>query len=104
MLYGPNRCNSRNVLASKPPLLASRAGPVDRSDLVSGVVGCAVVLRGGGVSVDMTLLLGVSDDDPVRLVAPSELGAGDLSALPVLAVHSFLSDEVGGAKEAFVAF
>ena len=64
---------------------------------------CRYPLR-RGVPVDMALLLGVSDDDPVQLVAPSELGAGDLSALPVLAVHSFLSDEVGGAKEAFVAF
>ena len=84
-------------------MLASRAGPVDRSDLVSGVVGCAVVLRGGGVSVDMTLLLGVSDDDPVELSAPSELGPAELGALPVLAVRFFSANEVDGAKEAFVA-
>ena len=38
-----------------------------------------------------------------RCDAPSELGPGDLGALPVLAVYSFLSDEVDGAKEAFVA-
>ena len=56
-----------------------------------------------GVPVDMALLLGVSDDDPVELGAPSELGPADLGALPVLAVRSFLSDEVDGAKEAFVA-
>ena len=53
--------------------------------------------------MDMALLLGVSDDDPVELGAPSELGPADLGALPVLAVRSFLSDEVDGAKEAFVA-
>ena len=51
----------------------------------------------------MALLLGVSDDDPVERGAPSELGPGDLGALPVLAVCSFLSDDVDGAKEAFVA-
>ena len=43
------------------------------------------------------------DDYPVELGAPSELGPGDLGALPVLAVHSFLSDEVDGAKESLVA-
>ena len=51
----------------------------------------------------MALLLGISDDDPVELGTPSELGPGDLGALPVLAVLSLLSDEVDGAKEAFVA-
>ena len=53
--------------------------------------------------MDMALLLGVSDDDPVELGAPSELGPADLGALPVLAVRSFSADEVDGAKEAFVA-
>ena len=53
--------------------------------------------------MDMALLLGVSDDDPVELGAPSELGPADLGARPVLAVRSFLSDEVDGAKQAFVA-
>ena len=53
--------------------------------------------------MDMALLLGVSDDDPVELDAPSELGPADLGALPVLSVCSFLSGEVDGAKEAFVA-
>ena len=51
----------------------------------------------------MALLLGVSDDDPVELGAPSELGPADLGALLVLAVCSFSADEVDGAKEAFVA-
>ena len=51
----------------------------------------------------MALLLGVTDDDPVELDAPSDWGDGDLGALPVLAVRSFLSDEMDGAKEAFVA-
>ena len=53
--------------------------------------------------MDMALLLGVSDDDPVELGAPSELGPGDLGALSVLAVRPLLSDKVDGAKEAFVA-
>ena len=56
-----------------------------------------------GIAVDVALLLGVSDDSPVKLGALSELGPTDLGALPVLAVCSFLSDEVDGAKEAFVA-
>ena len=51
----------------------------------------------------MALLLGVSDDDPVELGAPSKLGPGDLGALPVLAIRSFSAYEVDGAKEAFVA-
>ena len=51
----------------------------------------------------MALLPGVLDDDPVELGAPSELGPGDLWALPVLAVPSFSADDVDGAKNAFVA-
>ena len=51
----------------------------------------------------MALLMGVPNEYPVELGAPSELGPGDLDALPVLAVCSFLSDEVDGAKKAIVA-
>ena len=51
----------------------------------------------------MALLLGVLDDYPVELGAPSELGPSDLGAFPVLVVRFFLSDEVDGAKETFVA-
>ena len=51
----------------------------------------------------MVLLLGVTDDDPVELGALPKLGAGDPGALPVLAIRSFLSDEMDGAKEPFVA-
>ena len=47
----------------------------------------------------MALLLGVSDDDPVELGAPSKLGPAGLGDLPVLAVRSFSADEVDGAKE-----
>ena len=51
----------------------------------------------------MPLLLGMSDDDPVELGAPSELDPADLGALPVLALRSFSADEVDGAKEVFAA-
>ena len=51
----------------------------------------------------MALLMGVPNEYPVELGAPSELGPADLGALPVLAVRSFSADEVDGAKEAFVA-
>ena len=43
-IVSPNRCDSRNVLAWKARLLASRNGPVDRGDLVSRAVGCVDVL------------------------------------------------------------
>ena len=56
-----------------------------------------------GVPLDMPLLLGMSDDDPVELGAPSELDPADLGALPVLALRSFSADEVDGAKEVFAA-
>ena len=42
----------------------------------------------------MALLLDVTGADPVEMGAPFELGAGDLGALPALAVRCFLSDEV----------
>lgn len=75
---------------------------MDRSDIVSGVVGCADALRIDDVPVTISELLGVLDDDPVEQDAPSESSAGDIDAPPALAVRSLSSDEVGVAEEVFL--
>lgn len=76
---------------------------MDRSDLVSGAVGCADAVRKGDAPVGVSALLGVTDDNPVEPDAPSESGASDLGAVPVLAVRSSSPDEVGVADEVFFA-